>query len=96
MTTVCITSDDHPAGLHHRLTEMIKGMPVYRSTVLPWLLLILAGVVALLGSGDLSARETGDRMFVWLVVAAIIAAIQCSRPPSRPGSQAKQARASAD
>lgn len=62
---------------------MISGMTVYRSTALPWLLLILAGLVALLGSGDLSTRETGNRIFVWLIAAAITAAIQSTRTTSR-------------
>jgi hypothetical protein len=59
---------------------MITNMTVYRSTALPWLLLILAGLVALLGSGDLSIQETGNRFFVWFIAAAITAAIQSTRP----------------
>jgi hypothetical protein len=62
---------------------MIAGMPAYRSTALPWFFLVLAGLVLLLGSGDLSARETGNRVFVWLIAAAIIAAIQNIRRTSR-------------
>ncbi|PHV66726.1 hypothetical protein [Williamsia muralis] len=61
-------------------------MPTYRSTFAPWFFLIVAGLAGLLGSGDLSARDTGNRVFVWLIAAAVVTAIQNVRPMSREQS----------
>jgi hypothetical protein len=56
--------------------EMIADMFAFRSTTLPWFFLVIAGLVALLGSGNFSARETSDHIFIWLLAAAVVAAIQ--------------------
>jgi hypothetical protein len=61
---------------------MIAGMHTARLTTLPWFFLVVAGLAALLGSGDLSARETGNRIFIWLVSAAVVCAIQGLRAPA--------------
>ncbi len=50
---------------------------------LPWLLLIMAAVAMLLGSGSLGATQIGDRVFVWLLVAAGVAAVQLAGPAGR-------------
>lgn len=57
-------------------------MSNYRSMTLPWFFLVLAGIAALLGSGDLTAREIGDRIVLWLIAAALVAAIQGRARPN--------------
>lgn len=58
-------------------------MSNYRSRTLPWFFLVLAGVATLLGSGDLDGREIGDRIVLWLIAAALVAAIQGTARPTR-------------
>lgn len=50
-----------------------------RSVTLPWFFLVLAGIAALLGSGDLDAHAMGDRIALWFIAAAVVAAIQGRR-----------------
>ncbi|PVY30745.1 hypothetical protein [Williamsia muralis] len=61
-------------------------MLTYRSTFAPWFFLIVAGFAGLLGSGNLSARDTGNRVFVWLIAAAVVTAIQNLAPMTREQS----------
>ncbi len=49
---------------------------VRRTLTLPWLLLIAAAIAVLLSSGTLNAQQIGDRVFLWLLVAAGVAAAQ--------------------